>query len=542
MSSLEIPVTNRMLALVCPDWSATVASHVLGQNPATDSVVVLHANRVISCTPAARERGVSKGLRKREAQARCSTAVFTSRNEAAETRLFDTIVTYLEQQVTGVEILEPGVCVLATRGPAKYFGGEAQLVDHLREGVVSLLFNGAPIPLLGIADGSYAARLAAFAQAIVAPGKTQEFLSPLPVTLLAEGDLADLFNRLGLHTIGQIAALHPPDVLGRFGWEGVALHQLAQAVDERQVEARVPPPNLAATIELENPAITAEAVVFAARVPAEELLARLANLGLSCRCVEVTVETEHGEHLSRRWRHGLPMTASIIVERVRWQLSGWLSGTVGADNDRPTAGVVLVRIDPVEVDLEGSHQSQFWGGTSAADERAAQGFARVIGLLGPDAVHVPILSGGRNAHDPVTTRLFVDEAEEAATQESVVKRKRTTRKSKYQAHPSWPGHLPTPLPTRVLPEPVAVYVCDENGQSVVIDSRLMVSAPPRELRFVAGKPLRIVRWAGPWPIAERWWDAKRSTRSVRFQCVIDTGIAYMLLCSAGQWTCTAMYD
>ncbi|MDI5944002.1 DNA polymerase Y family protein, partial [Micromonospora sp. DH15] len=64
----EAPV--RTLLLWCPDWPVLAAELVDGV-PATGAVAVLHANRVVACSEAARAEGVRRGLRKREAQGRC---------------------------------------------------------------------------------------------------------------------------------------------------------------------------------------------------------------------------------------------------------------------------------------------------------------------------------------------------------------------------------------------------------------------------------------------------------------------------------------
>ena len=31
----------------------------------------------------------------------------------------------------------------------------------------------------------------------------------------------------------------------------------------------------------------------------------------------------------------------------------------------------------------------------------------------------------------------------------------------------------------------------------------------------------VAAWAGPWPLEERWWDARRARRAVRLQVVVQ---------------------
>jgi protein ImuB len=57
----------------------------------------------------------------------------------------------------------------------------------------------------------------------------------------------------------------------------------------------------------------------------------------------------------------------------------------------------------------------------------------------------------------------------------------------------------------VLPNPEPCEVVDAGGRPVDVDGRGVVSAAPVTVR-VGGQRAPIAEWAGPWPIAERWWD------------------------------------
>ena len=61
-----MPAPERTLVVWCPDWAVAAAGH-----PGTVPVAVVHANRVVACSAAARADGVRRGLRRREAQGRC---------------------------------------------------------------------------------------------------------------------------------------------------------------------------------------------------------------------------------------------------------------------------------------------------------------------------------------------------------------------------------------------------------------------------------------------------------------------------------------
>ncbi len=55
--------------------------------------------------------------------------------EAQEaSRAFEPVVAIVEEFCPQVEVLRPGVCAIATRGPARYFGGEARAGREARRG------------------------------------------------------------------------------------------------------------------------------------------------------------------------------------------------------------------------------------------------------------------------------------------------------------------------------------------------------------------------------------------------------------------------
>src|SRR5918998_914526 len=56
----------RMVVVWCPDWPVVAAGA-----PPDSLTAVVHANRVVACSEAARAEGVRPGLRRREAQSRC---------------------------------------------------------------------------------------------------------------------------------------------------------------------------------------------------------------------------------------------------------------------------------------------------------------------------------------------------------------------------------------------------------------------------------------------------------------------------------------
>src|SRR5215212_4307116 len=436
-----------MVVVWCPDWPVVAA----GAPPGSLTAVV-HANRVVACSPAARAEGVRPGLRRREAQSRCPELELLAHDPARDARAFEPVLVAIEQLTPWVEVLHPGECAFPARGAARYHGGEPSLVATLAAAVHAAL-GGRGGCRVGIADGTFAAGLAArrsgtgppgrwsgagggaSSQAglvgrhgvIVPPGGSRAFLAPFPVATLDRPDLADLLVRLGLRTLGDLAALPSADLAARFGPEGARAACLAAGLDEHPRGARRPPPDLRVAAELDSPADRVDVAAFTAKVLADELVARLDHLGLACTRLRIEAGTDQGETLSRVWRHdpvappsrpssgpdpvprsaapaapqdpgGPPARmAAVMAERVRWQLDGWLTGRTGR---LPGALTHLVLV-PDEVVPDRGRQLGFWGEETETEQRAARALARIQGLLGPEAVRTARLRGGRDPADRV---------------------------------------------------------------------------------------------------------------------------------------------
>jgi protein ImuB len=365
--------------------------------------------------------------------------------------------------------------------------------------------------------------------AVVPPGHTPTFLAPLPTATLDRPELVDVLDRLGVRTLGDLAALPEPDVLARFGWEGQVAWRLAGGHDERPPALAPPPADLTVSVELDPPADTVAPAAFLARGMAEELHDRLWARGSACTRVVIGAETEHGERVERVWRAEGTLTAAAIADRLRWQLDGWLQGSA---RHRPTAGISRLWLTPDEVIPAGGRQLGFWGSDAATVDRASRAVARVQGLLGVGSVAVPEWRGSR---DPATQIALVDaEAVDLTAERPGAHRDRVVG--------PWPGRLPTPSPAWVHGEPVVADVVDGAGEQVLVSGRGALSAAPARVSVAGGPWADVAAWAGPWPLEERWWDTARRRRRARLQLVTADGQARLLTLESGGWRVEATYD
>ncbi len=558
---------ERMLVVWCPDWSV-VASGL----PLSDPIAVLHSNRVVACSPNARREGVRIGHRRREAQALCPELAVVEHDAGRDAAAFESIVVTVESLAPKVEILHPGTCAVPTLGPSRYFGGDEALVQHLTMLINETLRDRELLArcCVGIADGVFAATLAARAAMVVPAGESPAFLAPQPIDVLERPELVDLLRRLGVRVLGDFAAFPATDVLGRFGDEGLGAHRLAQGLDEQPFNARLIPLELAVSQELDPPVTRVDEAAFVARSLAESMQSRLAREGLACNRVTIEAQTEDGEVLSRTWRHAGQLTALAIAERVRWQLDGWLTrnGARNIDDDYPTTGFITLRLTPDGLFPDNGSQLGFWGGSIDADERTSRALSRVQGMLGEDSVLTAVVGGGRSPVDQIrlvswgsvrepthpglpdglrnvmANQSGVQPGVQSGVQSGAEAQKRLVRRRRRHpvAVPTWPGQLPTPAPATVYASMPLIELLDRNDNTLVVDARGLLSHPPAKFRLPGYQPALIVAWAGPWLIDERWWDAETHRRCARLQLVTDAGEAMLVVLEKQSWRLEARYD
>ncbi|MBN2177149.1 MAG: DNA polymerase Y family protein [Demequinaceae bacterium] len=525
----------RRAVLWVPDWPivAALAEADLGaETPAG----ILHGRGLVAVSAAARREGVRRGMRKRQAQRLCPSIALLPHDEGRDVRAFEAVAVAAEGVVSGLEVSRPGILMIPATGASRFHGSEAVLAEALVTVVVEATGCEAGV---GVADGLLAAVVAARENVIVPKRSSREFLAPRPASDLVQAameprqrqavsDLVGVLDRLGLRTLGDVAALPPGDVLARFGAVGAWALRLASGGDlappvERRIER-----DIEVREEFEDGAESVERLVFAAGRVAEALDRELSGAGVRCLRVSVAVTTERGEVLERIWRTDVGARPGAFVrhmtDRVRWQLEGWLSGTSGGPEASTLTSLTLTALDVVAA---GAEQDFLWGGVSGADSRAHRALERIQGLVGAESVLIAEEQGGRTPRDRA---LLVPWGQEP--------------RGGRRVDLPWPGRLPDPAPATVLVAPEPIGLLDAGGSPVSVTSRLYVSAPPT-WAVLYGESVAVEAWAGPWPVVERWW-AEDGSRRAFLQVLLADGRAVLVAGQVaphpGEWALEAVYD
>ena len=211
---------------------------------------------------AAEAFGVHPGMRVGEALARCPRLRLIASDPGRTAAAWESCVTALEGLGAMVESRRAGEAYFEADGLRRLYGGHLEgVLDRTRRAV-------RPAARLGVAPSRFCAYAAASRgrarrRAMIVPtGAARAFLAPLPIALLrarsdaaeapgrSEGsDLTTLLERLGIRTLGELAALSPAAAADRFGQLGLRARTLARG-DDLPLEPRSPPERLAEQVDL----------------------------------------------------------------------------------------------------------------------------------------------------------------------------------------------------------------------------------------------------------------------------------------------------
>jgi DNA polymerase-4 len=199
----------------------------------------------------ARRFGVHSALPSTIARRRCPEAVFLPGDHARYEEVSREIMAIFLRYTPLVEPISLDEAFLDVTGAQRLFGPGAAVAAAIRRDVTAETGLSCS---LGVATSKLVAKLASEAAkprptssgvepgpgiVEVPPGGELAFLHPLPVTALwgvGPATRARL-DRLGVSTIGELAELPLPSLVGAVGQaHGQHLHDLANGIDEREVE------------------------------------------------------------------------------------------------------------------------------------------------------------------------------------------------------------------------------------------------------------------------------------------------------------------
>ncbi|MEX2023873.1 MAG: hypothetical protein WD993_02205, partial [Thermoleophilaceae bacterium] len=264
--------------------------------------------------------GIVAGMRVGEALSRCPELRLVPPDPEGVRGLWGDVLERIESIGGAPESERPGTAFFAVGGLLGIHGGS---LDGVLAALRRVLGRSARV---GVASGRFAAWCAATearqrqSTLVVESRRTVRFLAPLPVGLLRSrpelDDLPETLERLGIRTLGELAALPAPAIAERFGHPGLRARDLACGRDT-PLEPRRPPEPVTERIDLPEAAF-GQQLERALDLLIARVLARRERRGRSLRAVAVSARFVAGG----TWRAAVTLRhASADPERIRLALA-----------------------------------------------------------------------------------------------------------------------------------------------------------------------------------------------------------------------------
>lgn len=254
-----------IVCVLIPRFSLKVACPKRLDEPVALALLPGARQAVGEVSASAEAASIHPGMALGEALARCPSLSLVPADPARAAELWDGLLERLEGIGAAVESGRPGRAFFAVAGLRAMYGGEIA-------GVIAAARLAAQMPVkIAVAPNRFAALLAARrgkrlprslrgagGEAVVPPGALPGFLASHPVAALGAGlgeegpmvgELIATLKRLGLDTLGKLAALSADQVADRFGPLGLRALRLARGEDT-PLRPREPQAGLTAEIEL----------------------------------------------------------------------------------------------------------------------------------------------------------------------------------------------------------------------------------------------------------------------------------------------------
>jgi protein ImuB len=318
----EHAFVSLVVCVLLPRFELTVAAgdrEELLRAPTALAPEAGREQRVGACSPAAEAFGIHAGMALGEALARCPSLALVPPDPAGVADRWERLLVRLESIGAAVEPERPGLACFAARGLLRLHGGSLERVlDAARRALRQPARLGAGpsrFCALAAASGARVRR-----PAIVHGGAAEAaaYLAPLPVALLRgrreTAELPEPLARLGIETLGALAALPREAVADRFGAPGLLAHELARGRDGRLVP-RQPPERLAEELELPE-ALSGVQLDHALHLLVDRLLARRERRGRTLRAVVLAAKLVEGG----TWRELVPFREAL-ADPVRMRLA-----------------------------------------------------------------------------------------------------------------------------------------------------------------------------------------------------------------------------
>lgn len=264
----------------------------------------------------AREFGVHSAMPAATAKRLCPHAVFLRSRMAYYAEISEQIHSVFKQYTPQVEPLSLDEAFLDVTGSEPLFGPAANIGRRIKQDIRDRLNLVASV---GVAPNKFLAKIASDLKkpdgfVVVEPGKVQEFLDPLPVSRLwGVGKVTGrVFDRLGIHKIGQLRRKPIELLRHHFGNAAEHLQQLSQGIDERPVVPEQEAKSISHEKTFARDLVDPEVMRAWLLELSEQVGCRLRRRGLKGRTVHLKVRFDDFHTITRA--QTLPQSTDVTQE------------------------------------------------------------------------------------------------------------------------------------------------------------------------------------------------------------------------------------
>jgi DNA polymerase-4/protein ImuB len=195
------------------------------------------------------------------------------------------------------------------------------------ESLIDAVFRAVPdvfAPQVGMAGNKFLAYLTAYrcppGGRQILTGDIESCLKELPCDVLPVSVRSkEKLRQFGLHTLGQVAALHPGPLLSQFGTEGKKIHNLARGYDDTPLYPRMMEEVIEESTTLSSVTVSLESILVSLQELLSRVFAQISRVGLGVRSLTIWTRTWNAEQWERTVRFKEPaMDIKTVINRIKW--------------------------------------------------------------------------------------------------------------------------------------------------------------------------------------------------------------------------------
>lgn len=344
---------------------------------------------------------------------------------------------------------------------------------------------------------------------LVTPGDERLKLAPVPLTALpmhaamAEASFLGIFERWGLKTCEDLAALPERGVAERLGQGGVYLRSLARGEIHRPLRVAAPETSYEEHTELEHPLALLEPLLFLLGRVLGELCGRLRAQSRAARSLAVRFELEGAKEHAFELEFAVPLDDSRTMLKLL---------QLHLERHSPEAPITAFTMRTQPAAPRRVQTGMFLPPMPAADKLQIT-LARIAGMVGKENVGTPVLL---NTHRPDAFEMKTPAISDALAGAAIAQ--------------------PGAMHSGVLRIAMRLF-------RPALHARVhIVEHAPKDVAasMVQGS---VIRAAGPWKTSGEWWMSTAWTRE-EWDVALDDGALYRIYqeSESGEWYVHGVYD